>query len=188
MTRDTKVSKTNPAIKKILEATLGSESPGASIVVREVPPTWEHTEYIDDKTKAWYLNLATLFGSGQVRVHSPERPRYGGPSVVHPAPQSHEALVHLLGRSTGRRSVEIILREDAIDSAAVAVATDALLTGNKKAALQAAGSCDKTAGICLALAEANAKALGKGERGETGKTKRSAAQLDREIAAALSRR
>lgn len=186
MTRDTKVSKTNPAIKKILEAVLGSEAPGSSIVVREVPSTWEHTEYIDDKTKAWYVNLTTLFGSGQVRVYVPEDPRYGGPNIVHPAPQVHEALVHL--RRLGKRGVEIIVHEDAIDSAAVAVATDAVLAGNKKAALQAAGSCGKTAGICLALAEANAKALSKGERGTTGKTKGRAAQLDREIAAALSRR
>jgi hypothetical protein len=187
MSTDTPVSKTSPAIKQIIAATIGASWGGKKVVVREVPSSWEHTEYIDDKTLAWYLNLATLVGSGQVRVWQPERVRYGGPAVVHPAPKIGEALIHVL-RLHGPQSMEIIVQEDAIDAATVDVAVDALLSHDKKSAEAVAKRCGVTGGLCLALAEARAKSIGKIERGEVGKTKRSAAQLDREIAAVLGRR
>jgi len=207
MSNDTQVQKTSPAIKQIIAATVGADWPGKKVVVREVSPAWQHTEYIDDKTLAWYLNLSTLAETGQVRgVWRPEAVRYGGPAVIHPAPQPHEALIHVW-RSQGKQGMEIIVREDAIDHQAVAVATDALLGGGKPkergaAAAAAAKLCGNTGGLCLAIAEAHAKAFKKGETFEDlheaahvmafsprGKRKKkSAAQLEREINAALAHR
>jgi hypothetical protein len=181
MATETPVSKTSPAIKQIIAATVGASWGGKKIVVREVPSSWEHTEYIDDKTLAWYLNLATL------RVWQPERVRYGGLAVMHPAPKIGEALIHVL-RLQGPQSMQIIVQEDAIDSATVSVVTDALLARDKKSAEAAAKRCGVSGGLCLALAEAHAKALKKVESGERPKTTRSVRQLDREIKAALSRR
>lgn len=203
MSTDTQVSKTSPAIKQILAATVGSGWPGKRVVVRQVSQLWSHIEYIDDKTSAWYVQLATL-GGGMVRVWEPERPTYGGPSIVHPSPQQHEALVHAW-RSGTRTGVEIIVLEQAIDRHAVSVATDALMTGGKKAAsaaVEAAKVCGATGGLCLAIAEAHAKAFKKGEAAgdltptlvSTSQTpsakraKKSAVQLEREIAAALAHR
>lgn len=188
--RDTEVSAANALIKQIIEATLPEENlKGKKIVVREVPSSWQHTEYIDDHTKAFYLNLERLVNTGQVRVHMPDRPRYGGPSVVHPAPQNHELLVQMW-RSMGKKGVDIIVAEDALDSSAIMVATDALLAkdkAGKAAAKIAVAELGPMAGVALAIAEAQAKALGKGDRGERPKQASRARQLDQDIAAALER-
>jgi len=197
-TIDTQVSRASPAVKQIIDATVGEDWPGKRVVVREVQPSWEHTEYIDDHTLAWYLNLATLAGTGQVRVWKPERPRYGGPAVVHPAPKDHEALVHVW-RQGGSQGMEIIVLQSAIDAAAVSVATDILLAGGGKkaaaAAAQAASVCGaNTGGLCLALAEANTKALRKGQGAReltpesSTREKKKSARLEREIQAALAHR
>lgn len=149
MATETPVSKTSPAIKQIIAATVGASWGNKKIVMHKVPSSWKHTEYIDDKTLAWYLNLATL------RSWRPDRPHYGGPSVIHPAPKLGEALIHVL-RLRGPQSMEIIVQEDAIDSATVAVVTDALLERDKKSAAEAARRCGVAGGLCLALAEAHA--------------------------------
>lgn len=203
MSIDTQVSKTSPAIKQIIAATIGADWPGKRVTVREVSPSWTHTEYIDDKTLAWYVPLSTL-GIRHVRIWQPVRPSYGGPPVVHPAPQANEALVHVF-RLRGPQSMEIVVAEDAIDRQAVSVAADALLAGGKKAsaaAAEAAKLCGATGGLCLAIAEAHAKSFKKGEvAGDLTATlvstpqtpsakraKKSAAQLEREIKAALAHR
>lgn len=204
MSLDTQVSKSSPAIKQIIAATVGSDWTGKKVVIREVPASWEFTQYIDDKLNAWYLNLDTLSATGQVRVWSPEQPRYGGPNVVMPAPKSHEALV-LAWRVPRSQGMEIIIREDAIDPQAVAVAADALLRGGKQRGAEAAAAtrlCGATGGLCFAIAEAQAKTFQKGERfgdltgalvstSETRAAKRekkTAQQLEREIAVALAHR
>lgn len=181
MTRDTQVSRTNPLVKRILAATVGDFR--GKVVVREVPYGWTHTEYIDDHSKWFYLSLVP-----DVRVHHiPDRPTMRVPAYAHPAPQSHEVFVHLW-RSMGKQGVELIVSEEAIDASTIAVATDALLEGDKKAAAEVVAGMGPMAGMGLAIAEAHAKALKKGERGEVPKRPKTARQLDREIAAALARR
>lgn len=212
---ETLVSRASPAIRQIISATVGANWPGMNVVVREVPAGWEYTDMdavwarhrSPRLVRAWYLNLETLGAAGKVRVWEADRSPIGGPAVVQPAPQAYEALVHL--SQVGKRltpRLEIIVLQDAIDSQAIAVATDALLTGGKKAkeaAVTAAKLCGAATGsLCLAIAEAHAKTLAKGERfGDpsaasvtTAQTpsarrqKKSAKQLEAEIQTILRRR
>lgn len=201
--RETKVNKNSPAIRKILSATVGPKWTGTYVVVRELPSTWRYTgSSTDSRDEAWFLDLSELFGTGVTRIREPPMTRSPTPyRVEHLAPHGYDAIVRLVGQLAKRR-VEIIISDSAIDSSAIAVATDALLTRDKSAAREAAGACGVTADLCMALAEAHARALMKGEAAgdltatlaSTAQTpsakraKKTAAQLDREIAAALSRR
>jgi hypothetical protein len=183
-----------------------------NVVVREVPADWAYTDTSWGRlrsprlVRAWYLDLETLGGTGKVRVWEADRSLQGGPAVVQPAPQMHEALVHL--REVGKRAtprLEIIVLQEAIDAHAIAVVVDALIPGGKKAkaeAVAAAKLCGAAAGLCLAIAEADVKTLAKGERFEdltaasvtTSQTpaakrqRKSAKQLEADIQAVLSRR
>ena len=182
----TEVSKANPAIKKILAITIGATWKGRRVLVIEAPRGWSHTDYIDDTTKAWYVNLDKL------TAQPTTRPKYGGPAVELVVPEgSYEALViwqRFQGQDMG---VEIVIPIGAIEPGCVTVATDALLSGDKRAAAQSANECGATAGLALAIAEAREKSLSKGEEIVRTGEKPSAArarQLDREIAAAILRR
>jgi hypothetical protein len=211
--RSTKVSVTSPAIRKILSATALSAlanrgRPGpyrGVVVVRELPSNERYVggSVSRGETESWLIDLSELFGSGRVRVSELSEPGRGvvtllgdwtsglADEIRHLAPQQHEALVRrgmVLSERYGKGGIEIIIREDAIDSVAIAVATDALLARDKKAAQEAVGACGATSELCMALAEANAKALKTGEQRVGERPKKTAAVLDREIAAALSRR
>lgn len=208
--RSTTVSKTSPAIRKILKAALGAKDAAGHrgpIVVRELPSTSRYVPsgYVPSSaerhapdTGVWSVDLGELFGSNRATfdgvpfaVSEPAR------QIWDLAPRPHEALV--FRRKAG---IDIVILDDAIDSSAVAVTTDALLARDKKAAQQAASACGVTAELCMALADAHAKALAKGELAgdltatlvttsqtpSAKRAKKTAAQLDREIAAALSRR
>jgi hypothetical protein len=212
-TTATVVSRSSPAIKKIVAATVGPYWPGKHVVVSEVPASWQWTDDVWSRRRtrlehAWYLNLDTLSAAGQVRVWKPdpELTRSDGPDAVHSAPQVYEALVHLYAMGTGKTPrLVIFVLDDAIDPQAIAVATDALLAGGKKAkeaAVKSASLCGATGGLCLAIAEANAKTLAKAHGFEdltaasltTSRTpsakrqKKTAAQLDAEIRTILGRR
>jgi len=154
---------------------------GRKVVVIAADPGWEHTQYIDDQARIWHLNLASM------RAHPAQKPRYGGPSLVFTIGDSNEALViheRFMGKDTG---VEIVVSNREIDEDTVQVATDALLQQDRRAAVEVCAGCGATAGICMAMAEAHASTRTKGAIGKTT-NKRSAAQLDREIAAVLGKR
>lgn len=182
----TEVSKSNAAVKRVLAATIGSAWKGRRVVVIEAQPKWSHTDYIDDHTKAWYVNLDKMTASPT------RRPTYGGPAVELVVPEgSYEALVIWQRFQGSDMGVEIVVPQGAIDPGVVATATDALLAGDKKAAARVTAESGAVAGLALAIAEARAKSLAKGEElvrtGEqpSGARKR---QLDREIAEAMLRR
>lgn len=183
----TQVSKSNPTIKKILAATVGASWRGRTVSILEVPPGWEQIQYIDDQMHAWYLNLATL-PSARPYVRATPRPTYGGPNIHHKRPEGNEVFVQrerFLGKDLG---VEIAIPDDAINSAALSVATDALIQKDKKAATAVLAQCGAFAGLAMAIAEANVKTLGKAETGAEPRTERAGAKLQREIDAVLGRR
>jgi hypothetical protein len=202
MANSTEVSKSNPTIKKILAATVGPAWRGRRVTIVEAPYGWEHTQYIDDQMHGWYLNLATLPAIRPYARQTP-RPTYGGPNLVHKRPEGDDVFVireRFLGKDLG---VEIVIPDHVIDhSSALSVATDALLEKNKKSAVATLARFGVFAGVAMAIAEAHAKTLTKGERAgdvtgaivstsqsaSTKRAKKSAARLEREISAVLGRR
>jgi hypothetical protein len=192
----TEVSKSNPAIKKIIAATIGDAWKGKRVVVIEAGRGWEHMDYIDDYASIFMADLAES-GSGSIYAQQTPRPAYGGRAVVHTIPDPGHALV-----IKDRFGLEIIIPGDgargSIDSVALSVVEDALLAGNKKAAQATLAQFGAYAGLAGAIAEAHARTLQKAERGSGDtagltkgaqtKAKRSAARLDAEIKAILGRR
>lgn len=205
----TEVSKSNPTIKAILVATVGGAWKGRRVVVREVSSDWWHASHHDDNTKAWYLNLATIAAGKTPHAQRALKAAYGEPAVRLNAPEGGDTLVihqKFQGHDMG---VEIVIPSEysrftrgAIDSASLAVATDALLEKNKPAAVAALAGNGALAGLAMAIAEAHAKSLSKGQaagdltaasvststKAVATRARKSAAQLDREIAAIVGRR
>jgi hypothetical protein len=202
---DTTVSKASNEIKRLLAATVGANWRGTKVVVREIP-TWEVDEvastHYPDAQQAWCFNFST----GRALVGKIESTASGRSVYRGADPALNEALLIVRStkalRPTGPKEIWIIVQEGAIDSQAIAVITDALLAGDKKGAASAAKLCGVAGGLCMALAEAHAHALMKGERGRdltatlvstsitpsANRARRSAKQLEREIQSALSRR
>lgn len=161
-TTRTQVSKASKAIKAMIAAAF-PEWRGRKVAVIEAAEGWEHTVFVDDQTDVAYYVL----DEGRV-AHQP-RPRYTGGALTH-KPQVGCVLM-ILSRFMGQdMGVEIIIPagEDyrgAIDRAAVDVAVDALLGGDKRRAAKVLDeTCGLSAGIAMALAEARAKRLGKAEQ------------------------
>lgn len=180
MATETLVSKASPAIKQIIDATFkdnwqGEPSWRGKVIVREEPLLEFHAT---NPRPGWYVNLTTL---STKPVFAKRMERFG--PWIAPGPGPGEVLV-----VRGGAGLIIIVPEGMVDASAVGVATDALLAGDKKGAAATAKLCGEAGGLCMALAEAHAKALTQGESGKGRKTKKSAAQLDREIAVALARR
>ena len=159
-TTRTKVSKSNAAIKAIIAATFPTWK-GRKVTVIEADMMWMHTMYVGDQTSAYEVHLDDM------TVHLIPRPGYlDGPRVL--APHAGCALVlhsYFQGQDMG---VEIVVPagdeyHDSVDPAAVAVAVDALLASDKRGAARALECCRAGAGIAMALAEARAKDLRKGE-------------------------
>lgn len=181
----TEVSKSDPAIKKILAATLPAWK-GRRVVVIATRDTnggeWTHTVYIDDQTHAWFVRLDSMSATAT------RKPFYGGPPLVLRPTNDYALVIHqrFMGKDTG---VEIIIPESRLDPAAISVATDAIIEKNKAKAKKALADLGDTAGIAMAVAEARAKTLGKAEAVNAGaeQTPRSKRQLEREIGAILGR-
>lgn len=199
--RETKVRSTSPAIRKILDATVGADWSGTHVIIYELPTTWRYTgSRWDSRNPAWMIDdVGVLLATGKARISSPpSAPSQVPYHVEHLAPHDREVIV----RKKIVGPVEIIISEAAVDSDAIAIATDALLSRDQPAAKEAADVCGATAELCLALANAHARALSRGENvGDltaaltsttqtpaAKRAKKSAAQLEREIASALSRR
>ena len=174
--KKTQVSKANPTVRKILSA-ITHKAKGFEIYVLEVPASWSRTVYEGEWTRVLYLDLPELKGG---RIAQP----LGNPKTYE-APDKDEVFVSV---HPSTHQIFVVVRKDAIDSGAISIATDALLEKDKQAAGEAVASMGQMAGIGLAIAEAQAKALTKKERGVVPKGRGKAAQLEREIEEALARR
>jgi hypothetical protein len=179
--RKTLVTKANPTIRTIVSAVPhGDLGKRFDIKVLEVPPSWKLSFFFGDQRRVYYLELPELEG-GRIA----DEPSGVRSEVKYPAPDRDEVLVIVSPRI---HEIMVVVREDALDSAAISIATDALLEKDKQAAAAAVGEMGLMAGIGLAIAEAQTKALGMKERGIVPKQHGRAAQLEREIEAALARR
>lgn len=162
-TTRTPVSKSSKAIKAVVAACFPTWT-GRKVTVIEAGPEWAHVHYLGDQTQATRVYLDSGIANAL------PGPTIGGPSVVYRA-EDGRAVV-LLSRFMGSdMGVEIVVPVGAIDPAAVMVATDALLEGNGRLAVATLEQCGVYAGIAMALVEARARGL---KRGEGGASKRPA--------------
>jgi len=180
----TQVSQTNPTIRRIV-AVVPHEELGKrfQVDIVEVPTNWHWTIYFGEVTRGFYLDMRTL-GSRSVPLSPASPPKFVGAQNRYAAPSTNEVLVRIVLP----HDLRILVREDAFDSSAISVATDALLERAKRAAIEAVSGMGAMSGLALAVAEAQARALGKREHGIVPKHKRKALQLEREIEEAIKRR
>jgi hypothetical protein len=182
MSKSTEVSKTNPTIKKILAATVGARFKGRKISVDEVTPGFSYDIYLEmGSPTIAFVMPASGVGSGR----EVPRPSMSRPTVTLGYDQFNRGACLVVYHRGAYESVIIYIPE--LDSAALSVATDALLEGNKSAAIATLAQLGAYAGIAMAIVEAHVKTFGKAQ-GLAPATKRTAAQLNREIAAVLGRR
>jgi len=157
-TTRTQVSKTSKGIKALLGCF--REWTGRRVTVIEAGPEWVRAHYVGDIMNVVVVDLI----SG--KVAGCEHPRYGGPAVMRRT-ASGSAFV-ILSRFMGQdMGIEIVIPAGSIDPVAVAVATDAALSGDKRKAAAALDQCGPYAGIAAALVEARAEDLRKGEAAAT---------------------
>lgn len=195
MSRDTRVSKSNATIKRILAATVGARFKGTKITVDEV----DHLQYdiYPEMGSPTVGFIASALGSGAREAPRPTLQRnvtltddlfseYGGACVV---------IWHRHGGSD-RVTIYVPL----LDSDVITTATDAMLVGQKKEAAAVLRQLGAYAGIGSAVVEANVQTLkkdassgsisGSGTKTKTARTRevRKAARLESEINTILGRR
>lgn len=157
-TTRTKVSKSSPAIKAVI-ASCFSQWTGRIVHVVEADETWQHAVFHDDQTTVVYQDLESPH---PLSVAQMPRPSFGAVPPVHRAMPGYAIFIHdrFQGADLG---VEIVIPAGAIDPAVLEVSVDALLQGNKRLAASTLKACGVYAGIAMALADARAKSLRKGE-------------------------
>lgn len=156
-TTRTKVSKSNPAIKAIIKATL-PEWTGRTLSVVTVGDEWHMTQYIDDR---WTVKRVDLV---DMSVTDCERPQFNGgltTSAVHRALSRTALVIHY----RSHKDVEIIVLADELDHDAIAVAVDAALEGDTRRVADLAGQSGVLGGIAAAIATSRATDLAKRQRG-----------------------
>lgn len=183
MWKNTKVSKANPTIKRILAATVGDQFKGNKISVDEVSPKFSYDIYLEMGSPT--VAYITSAGSDWRGAREVPRPSMSRPKVTVEYDQFSGGSCLVTHHRGSSGSVTIYVPE--LDSAVLSVATDALLEGNKSSAVATLGQLGAYSGIAMAIAEAHVKALGKAQ-GPKPTAKRTARQLDRDIADVLERR
>ncbi len=178
----TPVSKTHPAIKKILAATVLQRLPGwkgRTIEIDQVKPSWHYTLHND--TGEPYVYTVENIGGGHLNARQVQKPAYGEAGIQIGVPHSGEAIVtQQIGR-TG--SVRIYI--PALDQALLDVARDALLEEDKKRAAEVLKQLAPYDGIASAIIESQKTTLAKSTGGT--KSPQTARRLEREIGAFLDR-
>lgn len=180
MSDSTLVSKTDPTIKKILAATVGSAFKGRKIRVDEADSRFSYDIYLEmgSPTIAFIASANGSFG------REVQRPSMNRPTMTVGYDQFRDGACLVVYHRGHSESVTIYVPE--LDSSTMSVAVDALLENRKREAVATLAQFGAYAGIAMAVAEARSKGLVKGES-ET-KSPKTAAQLDREIDSFLSRR
>lgn len=175
----TQVSKTNPLVKKILNATGKREGSvrfwkGRIVHVVQVDPSWSYTLY-GDTGEPYVFYVEDLYKHPY--VEPVPGPSYGTSSREVTAPQrGGMGYKVVVTRERGTYGA-VMIYVPVFDPHALDVARDALLSGDKKNALKILkDNFDDLAPLALAVLEAQ---RGTFEKIEKGKTSR---QLDREIA------
>ncbi len=190
---ETQVSKTDPTIKKIIEATSGSDAvdwPGGSpkkwsgrnVSVVQVDPGFTYQLYNDTGEPKVYI--VGSIGSRLTTFRVP-RPSYGGPATQINAPDPSRGEVVVVREIGARGSITIYVPE--LDAGILDIARDALLAREAKRARSVLQQLGAYEGIGAALIRAQGKTLERAS-GPRPTSEKSARQLDREIAAFMRSR
>lgn len=165
----TQVSKAHPGIKKILSASVTvPEWRGRSVYVVQVDPGWTYSLY-NDASEPYVYQIDDV--AGRLAVRRVPKPTYGGPATQVDAPSHGEAVVT---RDIGPYGT-VTIYIPVLDNAALEIARDALLEGNKKRSAQVLKELGPYAGIGGAVVDAQGAVL---EKAASGKTSR---QIAREV-------
>lgn len=148
--------KSSKAIKAVIAACF-SQWKGRTVHVVEVDEQWQHAVFHDDQTTVVYQDLGS---DHPLSVAQMRRPSFGETPPVHRAVPGHAVFIHdrFMGSDLG---IEIVIPAGMIDRAALEIAVDAMLQGDKRTATKVLAECGVYSGIAMALAEARAKALSK---------------------------
>ena len=147
---------------------------GRRVLVIEASPEWEHVAGRNEEITVWQVDLAETWPRSRESFTTPAQPAPRGNPIPSRILQGCALFIHsrLIGDRYPRWSgedlgVEIVIPAGAIDPVVVAIAVDAMLEGDKRAAWAVLAQCGLYAGIALALVEAKVKTLRKGEAGAT---------------------
>jgi hypothetical protein len=193
---ETQVSKTDPTIKKIIEASSGSDwvdwpgtgAPkkwiGRNVSVVQVDPSFTYQLYNPARGDAGAprVYIVGSIGSKLTTFRVPP-PSDGGPATQINAPDNGEVVV--VRQSGSHGTITIYVPE--LDASVLDVARDALLAGEARRAREVLQQLGPYAGIGAAVIRAQGKTLESVARGE-GKTPSRRRELDREIDAFLRTR
>jgi hypothetical protein len=169
----TAVSKANPTIKKILDATVGSNYRGRKISVDQVDPHWTYHLYNDTGEPHVYRVVLGRYTTAR-RLPSPT---YGGPATIIGAPSGGEVV---LTRQLGPTGT-ITIYMPRLDENLLDVARDALMAKGVTASRALTAELGPYGGIAEAIVGSETKTLGKVSSGKSSR------QLDQEIAEIVGR-
>ena len=165
----TQVSKTKPAVKKILASTVGRDWRGWVIYVEQINPSWSRQLSPDAREPLVYRATADGKLLGQI-ARAPYAVTVDGPSP------GEVVVVKQTGSGPRWHTGPATIHVPRLDAAQLDVARDALLASNKREYRELLKDFGPYAGLADAILEAQSKTLAAVTRGQRSR------QLDREIA------